>query len=125
MQSLSIAYALFDARYPRLAAWARQTSTILGIVGIVGIVVGVVLGEMSWSLAIPAVASAVTALVLPGHPEAEASVRRAAEVAVQLADKESRGAAIAALPADLIELGRTLGVDPVALALARAGLGTR
>lgn len=123
MNNLRLSYALLSAARPALFAWLRQTSTILGLAGVAGIVVGAVMGELQWNLAIPALASSLVAIVMPGHPEAAEAVRAAAADAVALSDAATRAAALRTMPADLVVMAEQLGLDPATVALGRVALG--
>lgn len=70
-----------------IAAWLRQTSTILGISTIVGLVSAVLGGQMTWAAATPGILGAVAAILLPGQAPGQASgsvvVQQAASVAAE------------------------------------------
>ncbi len=123
LADMKVGYALLSDRYPALLAWLRQTSTIAGLMGLAGVVASLMTGQADIATSIPIITASLVGLLLPGHPEAAASVRQAAVDAVQLAHVETRGAALRAMPADLVEVANGLGLDPAAVAAGRASVG--
>ena len=111
VENLVIGYKLIAADFPATAAWLRQTSTIIGICGVVGILMSVLGGTLLWAQALPALAASLTAMLMPGHPDAADAVRAAAADAVALSDATKRATALRDLPAHLGDVAEQLGVD--------------
>ena len=85
----------------RAAPWLRQTSTITGISTCIGLIVAIFTGEMTWPMALPVAAGALAAMLLPGHPEAQAMVTRVAVDAAALANPQTRADGLKALGRDM------------------------
>lgn len=84
-----------------VAGWLRQTSTIMGLSTLLGIVISLVLGEVTFQLAVPVAAGALLAMAMPGHPEAQAVVAKLAVDAVAIANPLTRNAGLKAVASDL------------------------
>lgn len=86
---------------PRLAAWLRQTSTIIGISALLGVLVSVALGECTWMVALPVAVSAVVSMALPGQPDASTLAAKVALEVVAATNPATRGAALRELSKDV------------------------
>lgn len=84
-----------------VAAWLRQTSTIVGIASICGAVSALATSQITWPAAVPIIVGAVVAMALPGHSDVSSAVAKVAADVAQTADAAKRAAAIQALGQDL------------------------
>lgn len=66
----------------RATAFARQPSTVLGLSTLVGALTAVLTGEITWQGAVPAIAGALAAIMLPDNSGAQVAIRNAAAAVV-------------------------------------------
>ena len=76
-----------------IAIFIRQPSTVLGLSALVGTLTAFLTGEITWQGAVPAIAGAIAAVVLPDNSGAQAAIKDAATAIV------AAEAAIATSPA--------------------------
>lgn len=96
----------------RCAPWLRQTSTILGISTLLGVLISVATGELTWQLALPLAVGALVSMLLPEHPEAGGLAAKVAAEVVAATNPATRSAALRELgkdlPAGVVTVGMTL-----------------
>jgi len=76
-----------------ITTFMRQPSTVLGLSALIGTLTAFLTGEITWQGAVPAIAGAIAAVVLPDNSGAQAAIKNAATAMV---DAE---AAVATSPA--------------------------
>ena len=92
------------ARFPKLMAFIRQPTTIIGLGTIAGLIDAVATGLMPLALAIPPLVGAVVAVAIPEQASAATVAAKVAADAGRLADPAQRGEAIKALTKDALDL---------------------
>ena len=95
------AIATITTLVARATPWLRQTTTIIGISGLPGVMVSVLLGEMTWAMALPLAVSAIVSMAMPGHPEASVVLTQVAVDAMAARNPATRAQALKALASDL------------------------
>lgn len=85
----------------RATPWLRQTTTIIGISALLGVLVSVLLGEMTWAVALPLAVSAVVSMAMPGHPEASVVLTQLTVDALAAQNPATRAQGLKALATDL------------------------
>ena len=100
-----------------VVAWLRQTSTILGIATLAGIVAALASHQVTWAEAIPGGVAALIAMAIPGHPDAQAAATKAATDAVRVVQSRGLGGSTLALGADLVTLAGSLPDDTPVVAV--------
>ena len=66
-----------------LVTYLRQPSTVLGFSALVGTLTALLTAQISWQAAIPAIAGALAAIVLPDNAGAQVAIKDAASAAVR------------------------------------------
>ena len=59
----------------KVAAFMRQPSTVLGVSTLVGTLTAVLTAQLTWQNAVPAIAGALAAIVLPDNPSAQVAIK--------------------------------------------------
>lgn len=70
----------------KTVAFLRQPSTVLGLSALIGALTALVTGQLNWQGAVPAVAGALAAILLPDNAGAQTAIKDAA-VAVVAAEQ--------------------------------------
>ena len=83
----------------KAVAFLRQPSTVLGVSALVGATTALATGQLSWQGAVPAIAGALAAIVLPDNAGAQTAIKDAA-VAVVAAEQT------------VVQPGHKLAYDP-------------
>lgn len=96
----------------RLAPWLRQTSTILGISTLLGLLVSVLTGELTWAAALPIAVGAVVSMALPGQTAASTVAGQIAMDVVVAANPATRTQGLKSLSRDLPNIVTVLPDTP-------------
>ena len=92
--------------------WVTQTSTILGIAGVLGVLTALAGHSITLDAAVPLLVTALTGMVMPGRPDAAATLQRVAAAAVLAAHQQTRQAGIGELIEELHKAGADGSVSP-------------
>ena len=112
--------ASLEAKFPKVLAWLRQPTTILGIASLAGIVAGACTGEVTLLQAFPLAVTAAMAVALPDNAAAGVAATKAATDALLLAHSQTRATAIRNLSMDALDAAAAVPGAPVAALQAAA-----
>jgi hypothetical protein len=96
-----------NATLAKIDSFVRQPTTLVGLATMVGTATSLVTHQMPWAVALPLLAGALTAIVIPEKPAVQADVQQLVTDGIAAVVKPTASSGIA-ITADIVKLSHEL-----------------